>query len=205
MTAPSRSASRSPWVVRAFAALGLALLVLGSPVQAQAGEVEGGEVDLAIDMDYRHVRVGDTIRFNTTVQNVGEDALDVVVAMNIVNLGDGRPVDPEDWSPRRAQSTDGVAPGANATHAWVVNAIIEGDYMVYLVAIPQPGAINATTQAVSSSGIHLTVDPFVRLNPGGILPWSVGMPFALGGVWLGIRRWRLGQLDLDLAEDAGHA
>jgi hypothetical protein len=29
---------------------------------------------------------------------------------------------------------------------------------------------------VASSGIHLTVTPFTRLNPGGVLPYAIGGP-----------------------------
>jgi hypothetical protein len=48
--------------------------------------------------------------------------------------------------------------------------------MVYMVVIPKPAGPEATSQPVASSGIHLTVTPFTRLNPGGVLPYAIGGP-----------------------------
>jgi len=48
---------------------------------------------------------------------------------------------------------------------------------------------------VASSGIHLTVTPFTRLNPGGVLPYAIGGPIV---VLLGIivlYRMRRKQID----------
>jgi hypothetical protein len=94
--------------------------------------------------------------------------------MNIINLDKhGEVVDPEDWSPQRTQYLEPVAPGQSATLHWRVNAILDGDFMVYIVAIPAPGSPEATSQPVASSGIHLTVTPYTKLNPGGVLPYAI--------------------------------
>jgi hypothetical protein len=100
--------------------------------------------------------------------------------MNIINLNAaGDVVDPEDWSPQRTQYIDQLEPGKSAELSWKVNAIFDGDYMVYMVVIPRPGNPEATSQPIASSGIHLTVTPFTRLNPGGVLPYVIGIPLAL--------------------------
>jgi hypothetical protein len=104
----------------------------------------------------------------------------LTVAMNIINLDQkGGVVDPEDWSPERTQYIERLEPGESAKLAWRVNSILDGDYMVYMVAVPQPAGPKATSHPVASSGIHLTVTPFTRLNPGGVLPYAIGGPVLL--------------------------
>jgi len=48
--------------------------------------------------------------------------------------------------------------------------------MVYMVLIPAPASQETTSLPVASSGIHLTVTPFTRLNPRGVLPFAIGGP-----------------------------
>ena len=117
--------------------------------------------------------------------------------MNIINLKKaGEPIDPEDWSPQRTQSIDSLAPGESATLSWRVNAILEGDVMIYMVAIPQPDGQGVTSQPVASPGIHLTVTPFTRLNPGGVLPYVIGTPLiVLAGIHL-LNRLRRREVDV---------
>jgi sensor domain CHASE-containing protein len=45
-----------------------------------------------------------------------------------------------------------------------------------MVLIPEPDDEEGTSQPVASSGVHLTVTPFTRLNPGGVLPFAIGVP-----------------------------
>jgi hypothetical protein len=101
------------------------------------------------------------------------------VAMNIVKTGKGDPVDPEDWSPERTQGIDPMAPGTSVEQSWTVNAVLAGDYMVYMTVIPEPNGAEATSQPVASRGIHLTVRAFEKSNPGGVLPVAIGTPLAM--------------------------
>ena len=71
------------------------------------------------------------------------------------------------------------APGQSAEQTWTLDAILAGDYMVYMVLIPEPDSPRSTSQPVASSGIHLTVEPFTNLNPGGVLPWALGVPLGM--------------------------
>ena len=52
-----------------------------------------------------------------------------------------------------------------------------------------PWIVRSNILPLASSGLHLTVTPFARLNPGGVLPLAIGMP---AGLTLGISflRWR---------------
>lgn len=154
-----------------------------SPVVAQetASSLSQSPLQISIDMDYKTVKAGDHIIYNTVVKNNGTEASpSLCLAMNIVNLNAaGDIVDPEDWSPQRTQYIEALAPGQSTTHAWRVNGILDGDYLVYMVVIPEPAGKDATSLPVSSSGIHLIVTPFTKLNPGGVLPYAVGGPLLL--------------------------
>jgi hypothetical protein len=101
----------------------------------------------------------------------------LIVAMNVINLdAKGEVVDPEDWSPQRTQYIESLPAGQSATQHWIINTILDGNYMVYMVLIPRPDTQGATSQPIATSGIHLTVTPFTRLNPGGVLPYAIGIP-----------------------------
>jgi hypothetical protein len=111
------------------------------------------------------------------------------VALNIINLdSEGDVVDPEDWSPERTQYIEPLAPGSSSENAWQIDAILKGDYLVYMVAVPQPRSARDTSVPVASPGLHLTVNPFARLNPGGVLPVAIFVPLGVtAGVLLLIR------------------
>jgi hypothetical protein len=147
---------------------------------------------ISIDTEYATLKTGDTVEFTTEVTNTGAaTSPKLLVAMNIINLGKGDPVDPEDWSPERTQHTDPLEPGERVTQSWTVEAILEGNYMVYMTVIAAPGAIDATSLPISSPGIHMTVAAFQSTNPGGVLPIALGIPIALIVVTFLLRRyWR---------------
>ncbi|GAB2760679.1 hypothetical protein GCM10027039_21200 [Terrabacter koreensis] len=156
-------------------------LVAGPAPRAAAAPGAGGQgLQISVDLQYKTVNAGDEIEFDTVVTNAGStDTAPLNVAMNIVKTGKGDPVDPEDWSPERTQQVDALAPGESSDQTWTVEAILEGDYLVYLTVLPQPSGPNATSQPVSSPGIHLTVKPFATTNPGGVLSVAIGTPVAL--------------------------
>ena len=178
---------KTSWVwtkklARAMGVGGMAILLIlvmstsASPVLAQ-GETTN-DLQISIDLDASVVKTGDTIEYNTIVTNQGAIAsAPLIVAMNVVNLdAKGDTVDPEDWAPKRTQYIETLGAGESVTLHWVINTILEGNYMVYMVLIPEPQDSASTSQAVATSGIHLTVQPFTRLNPGGVLPYAIGAP-----------------------------
>jgi ABC-2 type transport system permease protein len=182
-----------------------ALALHASPVRAlqdQTASLAGQQatvpsVGISIDMGAKVVKAGDPVLFNTVLTNSGTEASPpLTVAMNIINLNaKGEVVDPEDWSPQRTQYLEQLAPGESSSLAWRVNAILHGDYMVYMVVIPKPAGQDATTHPVASSGIHLTVTPFTRLNPGGVLPYAIGVPILLVIGIVFLYRYRNRQID----------
>jgi ABC-2 type transport system permease protein len=160
-----------------IAGLALALGVTA----ARAQETPAAPVQITIDVGAKVVKAGDAVLFNTVLNNAGaQDSPALTVAMNIINLNaKGDVVDPEDWSPQRTQYLEQLGAGQSATLSWRVNAILDGDFMVYMVVIPKPAGQDATSRPVASSGIHLTVTPFTKLNPGGVLPFAIGVPILL--------------------------
>jgi hypothetical protein len=119
--------------------------------------------------------------------------------MNIINLK-GDVVDPDDWSPERTQKVNGVAAGDAVRHTWTIEAILKGDYMVYLVAIPQPDGAEATSHPVASTGLHLSVGAFSELNPEGVLPVVIFVPVGVALILLLVVRLRLRRLSRQEAD-----
>jgi hypothetical protein len=169
---------------------------LAAAAAAPAGA--GAAVTIAVDRDRVATTLGGGFTFTSTITNTGRAPLTGLVAhMNIASLREsGAYVDPEDWSPQRTQYVEPLPPGQSATLSWRVNAILDGDFMVYMVAIPAPTDKESTSQPVASSGIHLTVTPYTKLNPGGVLPYAIGGPLVLGVLISVVYRRRRRQIDL---------
>ena len=194
---PRRRAPRSAAVIGglllvAAAALPLSVLAAVDPAARGSRLAAGGapQIQITTDLAYAVVDSGDNVDFGTKVTNVGAVAsAQLIVSMNIINLGKGDPVDPEDWSPERTQKVGSLAPGQSEQQSWRVDAILEGDYMVFLTVVTMPESDKATTVPVASRGLHLTVRPTTRTNPGGVLPVALGMPILLAVVTFLVRRW----------------
>ena len=177
----------------------LAISLLASPAYAfQGDQAQAGGFTISIDSEYKLLTKGDEVEFNTVVTNDTPQASPpLTVAMNVINLDEeGDVVDPEDWSPERTQYINSLAPGKSADLTWTVNPIVEGEFMVYMVLIPEPASAEATTHPVASSGIHLTVAPFTRLTPGGVLPVAIGEPILLLAITYFVYRHRRQQIDM---------
>jgi len=180
-------------------------LLLTSPVYAFQGDqplakslTMAEDLTISIDADYKLVKTGDSVEFNTLVTNNGSQASPaLILALNIINLdAAGDVVDPEDWSPQRTQYIDSLAPGESTNQSWIVNTILEGEYMVYMALVPAPASAETTSHPVASSGIHLTVAPFTRLNPQGVLPFAIGGPILLLAITYFVYRRRRQQIDM---------
>jgi hypothetical protein len=175
-------------------------VLAGSPLtasQALASEdVVKQDVQISIDRSYEVRRTGEIFNFTTRVKNNDSNqSAPLVVAMNIINLGSGQPVDPEDWSPERLQALDPLKPGQTSELHWEVDPILEGDYLVYMVLAPKPVGKTTTSQPVTTPAIHLTVKQYTWLNPGNVLPIAIGMPTGLTAVWLGLRALRRREIE----------
>ena len=187
--------TRARWGSLAGMALAAAVLLGGGPASADPiHQAAGSNLALSLDQSVVTVKAGDEIPFQSLLENNGTgDAPPITLAMNIINLK-GDVVDPEDWSPERTQKVNGLAAGDSVRHAWTIEAILKGDYMVYLVAIPQPGTAADTSQPVVSTGMRLTVGEFSQLNPEGVLPVVVLVPVGVALILLLVVRLRLRRL-----------
>jgi hypothetical protein len=183
--------------------VGLAVLVgllvvpfLASPVHAVQDPLEEDFV-ISIDNDYELVKIGDRLEVNTLITNAGlQSSPTLIVAMNVINLDtQGEVVDPEDWSPKRTQYIHSLAAGQSTDLSWKINPILEGDFMVYMILIPQPAGMKTTSRPVASSGFHLTVAPFTRLKPEGVIPMVIGEPLFLLTITFFVYRHRRQQFD----------
>jgi ABC-2 type transport system permease protein len=191
-----RSSRRAPRAAVTAVVAGLVAVAAIGPMAIAARTLpalaETPPISITTDMEAAALKTGDEIEFTTVVTNEGTTPTpELTVAMNIINLGKSDPVDPEDWSPERTQAIEPLEPGESAELDWSVEAILDGDYMVYMTAIAKPGTPDETTLPVTGPGIHLTVAAFQSTNPAGVLPVAIGMPLILIVVALVLRRyWR---------------
>jgi ABC-type transport system involved in multi-copper enzyme maturation permease subunit len=191
-----------PWAKKLVRAIGLGsmvVLILMLSISASPALAQGqpSNLQISIDLDASVVKTGDKVEYNTVVTNNGAEAsAPLIVAMNVINLdAKGDTVDPEDWAPKRTQYIESLAPGESTSLHWIINTILEGNYMVYMVLIPEPQDSASTSQAVATSGIHLTVQPFTRLNPGGVLPYAIGAPLLILALIYFVNRSRNRSID----------
>jgi ABC-type transport system involved in cytochrome c biogenesis permease component len=171
--------------------------LLVSPVYAfQGNQAEGYAI--SINADYHQVKVGEKIEVGTAITNyTSQSSPPLVVAMNVINLDDaGAVVDPEDWSPERTQYIESLESGQSASLDWIINPIMEGNFVVYMVLIPEAASADTTIQLVASPSIHLTVAPFTGLSSINILPIVIAEPIILLAITYFVYRRRRQQVDL---------
>jgi hypothetical protein len=185
----------------------LVVALCAGPALAQGAplfQTEGPGLSVSLEKTFLEVKTGDEVDFDTLLENnADEGSPPVIMAMNIIKLtSTGDVVDPEDWSPQRTQYVQSVLPHDALRQSWTVEAILKGDYMVYVVAIPQPGD-RSTSHPVTSPGLHLTVGAFQRLNPEGVLPVVIAVPLGVALLLLVLVRLRLRRLGRGLPAEAG--
>jgi hypothetical protein len=173
------------------------ILSLGTTPALALRQPQGADLAISISLDSKSTKTGDEVLFDTVVTNNGSQQFPaVIVAMNIINLDkEGDVVDPEDWSPQRTQYLESLAPGESKTLSWTVNTILDGEFMVYVVAIPHPQDAQGPSQIAASPGIHFTVAKFTSLNPSGVLPFALGVPVVLVLAIVVLFRMRRRQID----------
>jgi hypothetical protein len=163
--------------------VGVAVLALApagaaaSPPSAAARPAEAGPaVTVELDTHQANAGPGERLSFVSTVRNTGDQELTGLVAhLNILTTDPDVYVDPEDWSPRRTQYIDVLAPGDTAEVSWNVQAVTSGPLVLFVSVTSLSG-----DRVVSSGPLRMTVHgqrvvdatkvlPLVTWTPAGIL------------------------------------
>ena len=130
---------------------------------------------VVLDETEREVGPGQRIRFTSTVRNTSDQPVrDLVAHVAILTSDEDVYVDPEDWSPRRAQYVDILDPGEETELTWNVQAVTAGPIILY-VAVSDPG-----TDTVAVSGpLYMNVTGRRVVNSADALPLVTGIPAAV--------------------------
>ena len=177
----------------------ITVFLLVSPARAvQSDQAQGAELEISIDTKFKQVKMGEVVKFQTVITNKGvQSSSPTIVALNVVNLKEtGEVVDLEEWSPQRTQYINSLAPDEAIDLDWIVTTGLHGEYIVYVVVIPQPDSEEDTTFPGASSSLYLTVTPGARLSPRGVLPFALGVPILLLGITFVVYRRRRQQIDV---------
>jgi hypothetical protein len=174
------------------------LLSVSSVHAFQTSQVHEKDIAISIDSKFKQVQMGDVVGFSTVVTNNGEQAsAPLIAALNVVNLdAAGEAVDMEEWSPERTQHIDVLEPGDSVQLDWRITPGLHGEYLAYIVLIPQPASVEVATFPVASSSLSLTVTPAARLRPEGVLPFALGVPISILAITYIVYRRRRQQIDM---------
>lgn len=154
-----------------LAALALLSLAAQPAVGASSATADGGVV-VELDQSRADAGPGEKLSFVSTVRNTGDVPLEGYVAhLNILTTDESVYVDPEDWSPKRTQYLDTLAPGDSAEFTWEVQAVTSGPLILY-VSVTSPDS-----DVVTSSGpLNLTVGGQRAVDSATVMPLVLWMP-----------------------------
>jgi len=135
------------------------------------------DVTVAVEPATTSVVLGDSLDLQITVTNSGAAATPpLVLHLDILDPDSDGSVDPEDWTTTLTRSIAEIPPGGSTDVPWTVQPISAGTFTVYAVVVRPTGA------GLSASNVtEVTVEDKRSLNPGNILPLSLGAPVLVGG------------------------
>ena len=87
-------------------------------------------------------------------------------------------------------------------HSWTIEAILKGDYMVYLVAIPEPGR-GVDQPPDRELGAAPDGGSLPAAQPRGVLPVVIAVPLGVTLILLVLVRLRLRRLARDAPDEGG--
>lgn len=132
----------------------------------------GPAVTVGLDTDRVDAGPGERLSFVSSVRNTGDQEVTGLVAhLNILSTDPDVYVDPEDWSPRRTQYLDVLAPGGTADVSWNVRAVTSGP-LVLFVSVTSLGG----DRVVSSGPLRMTVHGQRVVDSTRVLPLVMWMP-----------------------------
>ena len=156
------------------AALVALLLLVGAAAPAIASTDPGvDKVSVSIDRSTMDTRVGQRIRFGSTVRNDGDrPATDLVAHLNVLSTDPGVYVDPEDWSAQRTIYLQPLPPHGSVRLPWRVQVVNDGRFVLYVAVTSRTGP----GPVVASNGLELTATAHRSIDAGGVLPVALGVP-----------------------------
>ena len=107
--------------------------------------------------------------------------------LDVVGIGRGLYVDPEDWSSDRTRYLPAISGGGSRTLTWKLHAVSAGEIAVYVAVLPRTGA---GVRPVTGPFVHVGVASRATVNADGMLPLAIAMPAFIGLLTLGVRRAR---------------
>jgi uncharacterized repeat protein (TIGR01451 family) len=168
-----------------------AVAVAGAASASSVAAAEAGPtVTVTLDTDRADAGPGETLSFVSTVRNTGRQEVTGLVAhLNVLATDPDVYVDPEDWSPRRTQFLDELAPGDTADVSWNVQAVTSGPLVLFVSVTSLTG-----DRVVSSEPLRMTVHGQRVVDSTQILPmvmWTpIGVLILLGATLMRRRRHR---------------
>lgn len=153
------------------AGLAVAVLALASPAASLAG---APSVNVSVDRATVGTKLGRSFVIRSTIANRGAaPAVGLIAHLNVLSLGRGLYVDPEDWSSHRTKYLRAIPARGSTTLAWKLSAVNAGDLGVYVAVLPQSGrAVRPATGPL----VHVTIADRRTLDAGGVLPFALGVP-----------------------------
>jgi hypothetical protein len=150
-----------------------AALVAASPA-AQAAEPR---TTVSVDRTMVATKLGHTFVIHSTIANNGPTPVTGLIAhLNVLSLGRGLYVDPEDWSSHRTRYLAPVPARGSITLSWKLAAVNAGDLGIYIAVLPRDGR---AVEPITGPLVHVTITDRRTLNAGGILPLALGIPALL--------------------------
>jgi len=158
-------------------ATGAVAVALAAPTATARTPVD--QVSVTTDRDHVDTPVGGRFTIRTRLVNHGDSATGPMLAhLNVASLTPDIYVDPEDWSTRRTQWIESLAPGQNQQLTWQLQAVNVGTFDSYVVLLPTNDPQSDTPPPVSRS-IRLDVTSRQTISAGGVLPVVVAVPALL--------------------------
>jgi hypothetical protein len=182
--------SRRPSLAVATLACVLAAGAAAPTAAAAPGDARGA-VTVTLDRARVATALGDGFGFSSRITNTSRRPLAGLVAhLNIVSLGGGAYVDPEDWSPRRTQYLSPLEPGGSVDLSWSVTAVNGGRLGVYVTVLPSRPPNTPSAGLAVGPPIDLRVAERRTLNSGGVLFVALGVPGLLALAMAGLHARR---------------
>jgi hypothetical protein len=155
----------------------LATVACAAAVALSPGGHAAPRTTVSVDRTAVATKLGHTFVIHSTITNDGTTpARRLVAHLNVLSLGPGLYVDPEDWSSHRTRYLAPIPAGGSTTLRWKLAAVNAGALGVYIAVLPRDGrAVAPNTGPL----VHVTIADRRTFNAGGIIPLALGIPALL--------------------------